>query len=447
MIIHSSYGMRIKGVNLCLVPTLEMYRRAVDFLIDVALAHRTEIPSDSKEARTFMERLTIKTRKRPSVPYDFSHHFYKFPSYLRRSAIAAALGAVRSWSTRYANWESSGKKGTEPGSPKAGFSFPVLYRKGCFEWKNTYTARIKVFIRNTWDWMDIRLDKSDVDYVIRHCSQREEQCPMLVRKGRKWFLNFSYEESVRLPALPLTHTAVGVDLGVDHACVCSAMNSDGTVSARGFLNLAEEEDCLMKALGQIKNAQRHGSRKMPRLWKYANGRNRDIAHRTAKYIVDFAVAHNASVIVFEHLAFKGKRYGSRAQRLHLWKKMEVQRIVTDRAHRLGIHIHHVNPRGTSALAFDGSGPIVRDEHNYSVCTFTSGKQYDADLSASYNIGARYFIRELQKSISERIKKNLLPEGVWHDMEAKVPSCSSGVTRTLSTLINLRAAMDSLSVSC
>ena len=69
-------------------------------------------------------------------------------------------------------------------------------------------------------------------------------------------------------------------------------------------------------------------------------------------------------------------------------------------------------RGTSAYAFDGSGKVTRDRDNYSMCTFTSGKRYHCDLSASYNIGARYWIREILKS---------LPVTEGSLLEAEVPS--------------------------
>ena len=42
-----------------------------------------------------------------------------------------------------------------------------------------------------------------------------------------------------------------------------------------------------------------------------------------------------------------------------------------------------NPKYTSAYAFDGSGKVKRSKKNYSLCVFPSGKQYNADLSASY----------------------------------------------------------------
>ena len=65
-------------------------------------------------------------------------------------------------------------------------------------------------------------------------------------------------------------------------------------------------------------------------------------------------------------------------------------MVTDRAHRLGMHISHINARNTSKLAYDGSGGIDRGwkacYKTYSVCKFASGKIYNCDLNASYDIG-------------------------------------------------------------
>lgn len=36
--------------------------------------------------------------------------------------------------------------------------------------------------------------------------------------------------------------------------------------------------------------------------------------------------------------------------------------------------------------------------SYSLCRCQTGKQYNCDLNASYNIGARYDIRELLKTL-------------------------------------------------
>lgn len=91
----------------------------------------------------------------------------------------------------------------------------------------------------------------------------------------------------------------------------------------------------------------------------------------------------------------------------------------------------INPKNTSALAFDGSGKVSRDNNNFSLCTFTSGKRYHCDLNASYNIGARYFLRALEKS---------MPETMWSERKAKVPEFPSRSNYTLATLRAVFAAV-------
>lgn len=230
----------------------------------------------------------------------------------------------------------------------------------CYSFVDDYTAKLKVFVRNTWDWVTVQLRKSDVNYILHHCQDRSEGSPTLRKRGRNWYLEFPFSETVKLNKQDVfAQTIVSVDLGINNACVCAVMRSDGTVVGREFLRLSAENDSLKRKIDRIKRAQRHGSRKTRRLWKFANGVNEDIAVKTAAFITDVTRHYHADVIVFEHLELKGKKRGSRRQRLHLWKAKTVQRIVTDRAHRMGIRISRVNAWGTSRLAFDGSGKVLR----------------------------------------------------------------------------------------
>ena len=162
-----------------------------------------------------------------------------------------------------------------------------------------------------------------------------------------------------------------------------------------------------------------------------DGRNHDISAKTANFIIDAAVLYNANAIVFEHLDKKGKVNGSKKQKIKLWRSQEVQAIVENKAHRLGMRISRVNAYNTSRLAYDGSGLVKRSKDNYSVCTFQTGKVYNCDLSASYNIGARYFVREILKSLPARVRLCI---------EAKVPQCCKRSTCTFSTLISLNAEL-------
>ena len=170
----------------------------------------------------------------------------------------------------------------------------------------------------------------------------------------------------------------------------------------------------------------------------AKGINQDISVKTVQFIMDTAVLYNADVIVFEHLDLNGRKRGSKKQQLHLWRSQYVQSMVTDKAHRLGMRISRICAWGTSRLAYDGSGRILRGKEaelpTYSLCRFQNGKVYNCDLSASYNIGSRYFIREILKS---------LPAKVRLELEANVPQVSKRSVCTWSTLISLNAELMSL----
>ena len=465
--ILTSYSVRLSpdcnrsGVFL---DTVGKYRRVVDWFIAVIDAEWNSYVdcTNNQMAVNVTERLCVRSRCNPSPKYDFSADFYKFPSYLRRAAIAEAFGLVSSYRSNLDSWQrlSSCDRKKRPSPPKAGNVCPAMYRDNCFVRTGTYSARIKVWIRNTWDWIEVKLRKTDVDYILKRCSTRKECVPVLRRRGKVWSLDFSFEEKISLSEQnDIENTRIlSVDLGINNACTCSVMQSDGAVAGRRFLRLPAEYDRLEHALDKIKRAQRVGARRMPKLWARARGVNDDIAVKTAQFIVDVAMEYSVDVIVMEALELQGRKQGSKRQRLHHWRAQYVQSVVGNKAHRAGIRISRVCAWNTSRLAFDGSGKvlrgrelaeIIRSEHqandiplqsckrahkakvSYSICRFTTGKVYNCDLNASYNIGARYYIREILRSQSAKTRSAL---------EAKVPSVSHRSTCTLSDLKDLRAAL-------
>ena len=453
MNLMSTYGVMIKEYSSIFKATARLYREAVDFMIAVCDSEWDYIckePTMQKQ-KSVVEAITMPSKHRPSVRHDFSAAFPKFPSYLRRAAIAEAIGKVSSYRSNLANWESANpaERGKRPGFPKAGFVYPAMYRDNMFIRIDTYTAKIKVFIRNTWDWLTVSLKKSDADYIVRHCGSREECVPTLQKRGKRWYLDFAFREIIKLPDADVRNqTILAVDLGINSACTCCVMNSEGAVAGREFLKLQAENDSLEHAVGRIKKAQRQGAKRMPRLWAAVNGINDDIAVKTANFIIDTAVRYNVDVIVMEHLDTEGKKRGSRKQRLHFWKAKYVQAMITDKAHRNLIRVSTVCAWNTSRLAFDGSGRGKRGKESektggcYSVCEFQNGKVYNCDLNASYNIGARYFVRAIVNSLPGRIRQAGKPSPVTAGqlLEAKVPSAVKRSTCTLSTLISLNAVL-------
>lgn len=434
------YSRKIRHYNHIFRATVDAYRAAVDFFITVCMEEWEAISSQasSKAEMNLLEMMTHPTARRPAVRYCFDtgdRRFYKFPSYLRRAACMEAIGKVSSFKSSLAAWEMSGE-GRRPGRPKAGFAYPCLYRDNMYREGEGYTAQVKVYIRNTWDWISVGLRRSDTDYVKRHCGSMKQSSPTLQKRGKEWFLDFLYESDASLRTKPVKEQVVlAVDLGISNACTCSCLLSDGTVAGRRFLRLPAEEDCLKKAVGRIKKAQQHGNRKTPRLWAAAKGINDSIAVKTAAFIREAAAYYHADVIVFEHLDRTGKKRGSKKERLHMWKTAYIQSMTEIRAHLAGIRVSRVCAWNTSRLAYDGSGRVKRGRESdrtdgrYSLCEFTSGKLYNCDLNASYNIGSRYFIREILKSLPEKERLAL---------EAKVPEAARRSTCTLSTLISLHA---------
>ena len=445
MNIFSTYSVKIKEYRRIFKESVELYRSAVDFFITVCLSEWdsfSSIVTSQSDYTKLMETLTVPTTNRTEVVYNFNTKFYKMPCYLRRAAISEAIGKVSSYESNLLNWELSDKheRGERPSLPRAGYCYPTLYRDNMFIHNDDYTAQIKVFRNNTWDWVTVQLRKSDVDYILHHCKSLKECTPTLMKRGKQWYLDFPFKKKSRLKETPIMEQLIlSVDLGINSSATCSVLNSGGTVLGRHFLKLPKEYDSLNHKISHIKRAQRHGSRKVSNLWAYAKGVNNDIAVKTAKFIIDTAIFYDVDCIVFEHLDLNKKKHGSKKQRLALWKARYVQSMVEHKAHVNGIHISHINAWGTSKLAFDGSGTVLRGrkskktDNNYSLCEFQNGKIYNCDLSASYNIGAIYFVREILKTLPTRDRQCI---------EAKVPGCAKRSTCTLATLINLNGELSS-----
>ena len=106
MLITNSYKAKIINKNLSLKPTLVIYRNAVSFLVDVYNKewHSINLIINKNDKFNYAEHLVHSTKDN-MAKYDFDSKFYKFPSYLRRSAITDALGIVSSYKSNLENYE------------------------------------------------------------------------------------------------------------------------------------------------------------------------------------------------------------------------------------------------------------------------------------------------------------------------------------------------------
>ena len=440
-------------------------------LVDVVLEHYDDIENrdmTSTQEQTFIKNLIHSTKGRQVAYPFFDKKYYKYPSALLKSTITTAIGIVKSYKELTKQWEENGRKGKAPRLNRNQDVFPCLFHRDLFKrvldengnpyldekGNPKYECQIKLYVKNDWVWETFRMKKSDLKYIKEQFEIYgiEESAPVLIKRMHKYELRFQYVTSLRLPELKYSNSTVklkklesplhricAVDLGINNDAVCSIMKYDGTVTARKFIKFSVEKDRMYRLLGQISDSMSHGNYHNHMLWRFVDNYNEAISIKTAEAIVNFAISNSAQVIVLEHLDIKGKKRGSRKQRLHMWRKKDVLNRVTELAHKYGMRVSTVNAFNTSCLAYDGSGKVTRGYNgNYSVCMFMTGKIYNCDLSASYNIGARYLIREFLKTV---------PETVQQCLKAKVPEAFHRTQCTLSTLISLRTAAVSSGIVC
>lgn len=421
--------------------TIGIYRDALSFIIDVVNKEWSVISIlPSKKRINTIEKFIHETKDNPVPKYnEFDRLFYKFPSYFRRNAISKAIGIVESFQSNFNNYNikketyiKEGKffKDKPPRLQLKHYAFPVLYKGNMFNKISNSEVLVKVYYNNDWIWINANIKGKYLSNP--KLNGYEEQNPTLVKSGRKFYLHIPFNSKVQLNKVKIQEqTIVAVDLGLTNSAVCSVIKADGTIIDRLFINQPKIKDQLHHKLGQIKKAQKLSGKynRKPNYWRKINNYQTQIVNDTASKIIAFAVKHNAHTVVFEYLGkLKGNKY--LAEKLQYWAKRKIQNKAEHLGNSYSIRFSRVSPQNTSKLAFDGSGAVIRNAKK-DLCTFSNGKQYHSDLNASYNIGSKYFIREILKTFSE--KKRL-------QVEAKVPQLVDRTSRTLDLLINLNKAL-------
>ena len=434
MQIHTSYTVFIRGQlsddNLCgpvsgdlMSRTAQLCLSALKFCCRVFLEHWDELkPLKSLERKSAAEALIHTTKDNNAQYPEFDVRFHNLPSGVRRAIRNDALGKVSSYVSNHKNWEAlkPSERGAEPT-----LGLPSRYQLTFYqtERKTEDLKRgqilLKLYNGKTWEWYTFLLQPSDARYLARMAEHHTMLSPIVEKVRGEYRIRFCFEDKRELVSDEdkLSYRILAVDLGINAAATWSVMTADGTVHARGVLHARAEEDRLCHILNRVRKYQRC-QRHPKSIYRFVRNANRELSICTAKAIMAVAELYSVDCVVFEHLDKTGGIKGKLASRIHHWRACDVQKRVETMAHHDGMRISRVCAWGTSKLAFDGSGKVTRDKHNHSICTFTNGKQYNCDLSASYNIGARFFLREWKK--------------VYPDLE--IPATPQ---RTLSTLYEVR----------
>lgn len=136
------------------------------------------------------EHLVHETKKN-HARFAFDRHFPKMPSYLRRSAIQHALGAVSSYYTRLDLW----KKGELKGKPRLvceNHAMPVFYRDIMYKEAEPGedVAHLKLFDGHEWKWFRLKLLHTDLEYLRKNGAVKRHPPQLWKRNIRSIFFGF-----------------------------------------------------------------------------------------------------------------------------------------------------------------------------------------------------------------------------------------------------------------
>ncbi|MGL5836221.1 MAG: IS200/IS605 family accessory protein TnpB-related protein [Waterburya sp.] len=383
--------------------TVREFRCLVRCLVGVVYTHWSTIGLlDAKSQIPAVEKLIHATAKNSNQKYKyFNRRFYKFPSYYRRGAIQFAVGQVSSFVTRYRSWQSGIRKHKNVSPPRLNAdcgTYPSLYKGQCIKFtEDNNSAAIKVFTGSDWVWITVGI----TGHRERHLNPNNvRKSPYLIVNSKGCHLSVPFQ--IKTSKLKDKESVLSVDLGINTIATVSVVNFNGTVSHREFLHPGRDIDRRDKRLKRIsKKASLTGKLQKGfarELYRKAGNINREIGQKVSARVVKIAKQYGLKYIVFEHLKSwrprGGKKRSTLRQRFHGWLHRRIVNLTEMKWSELGGRVVFVNPRGTSSYAYDGSGKLKRSSSNYELAVFASGKKYNCDLSASYNIGSRFILKLL-----------------------------------------------------
>lgn len=395
--------------------TSEICLATFKYCVDVFLsewAYLSTIPTSLQKnapCRKQVARMLIHTTKDNTAKYpEFDEKFPNFPSYMFRSVTTDALGAVSSYMSNHANWESEDPKtrGAEPtlGIPKR-YELTFYEQDRDADRLENNLIGLKLYNGKTWGWYYFGVSDSDGRYLAKLVKTRKLCSPTVEKDHGKYRVRFCFQENKKLvdDSEPLKHTVLGVDLGINAAASWCVMTDDGTVRGKGVIHLSREEGRLNHLMNRKKMYQQAG-KKSKSIYRMVTAANEQLSIETTRAIMQVAEEYHVDCIVFEYLDRDGKKSGRYKERIHMWRCNDVQKRVELQAHRRGMRISRICAWGTSKYAFDGSGTVDRKavytwkygikRYNYSIAKFQNGKVYNCDISAAQNIAARYFLRAM-----------------------------------------------------
>ncbi|MDF9409511.1 zinc ribbon domain-containing protein [Pelotomaculum isophthalicicum JI] len=383
-----------------------LFNEVTAFYFSIIKEHDLILGLTNKKALTELERLTHKTKDNPSPLFPLR---WDIPAMFRRACINTAIGAARSFFSKLKRWkdakakaEAKGKKFKyRPPVPPREWQRNTLFYTGQYKGYTGKSIMLKLYDGSTWRW------------VKYHLTGRRVQdgwkigCPRAVIKKNRIELHFPVEkekpavksvaEQVKDPNLKIC----AVDLNTcDKLAVCGIFKSDGTQVATRFIrggdNLNGRRKRLLGIIAtklSLTGSLNKDEQDNKALWNKIHNIDDNEAHRVSRRILDFALEHGASIIVFEHSnSFKPEqgKYSRRANsRRSYWLRGRIFHYTKYKAWEYGIITSRVNPKDISRLCAGCGAEIDRRAPLF---TCKCGKKGSVDLNTVRNIGKKFFLR-------------------------------------------------------
>ena len=408
-----------------------LFNRVMQFYFDVIQAHTGVLDLGNMDALRALEQLTHATESRPNPVMSLSNAVQEdIPAMFRRAAINAALGSARSF---YGNLERyrrrkekaeakaarKGKKARQfkdrpPVPPRTWNKSAVLYA-GMHKERTGSSICIKLWTGTCWSWVRVGLIGRNIPEGF------DAGSPQLVRKGNKWSLHTPIEKKFQSPLSIKKQIETNpdfkvcaIDLNMDGAlAVCTIKDAKGSVLATKFIGDGQRASGFRKRLFNRIAKKRSqtgiiqgGVQDNADLWAKIRNYDENLSHLVSTRIVQFALQHGASVVVFEHLGNlkpdKGKYSKRSNQKRAFWMKSRIFKYAKYKAYNMGVLTSRVNPRNTSRTCYKCGGSVARynvgeKPEGYqmgaplSKCTVCE-RNDNADRNASLEIGNKFFER-------------------------------------------------------
>jgi putative transposase len=420
--------------------TKTLYNRVIAFYFELYQAHPLLLDLDQKEALSQAEKLTHRTKQNPQPLWPLDEAVQAdIPAMVRRAAINAARGAFKSFYSNYWRWQKQKEKFAARGKqfhprppvPPRAFNFNLPLYAGMFKERTDRSLLVKLYSGTSWQWVKLHLAKQTKPLQAGWAAG----CPVLIQRRGRFRLHTPLEKKLKKPAKAVEQVATEPDLKVcaidlnlgDTQVVCTIVQADGTAGATLFIRGGKFLHARRKRLlGRVavKRSKTgilvEGEQDNKHLWNKIRAIEGSEAHRVSRRIVDFARAHGANILVFEHLGKLRPAKGCYSKRSNekrtYWLKGRIVQYARYKAWEHGILTCQVSPAFTSQdCANCGQRPVARYAEGQAPLGYQPGaplflcpacfKRGHADRNASLNIGFRFFIRSFEHLFSKPLSKD------------------------------------------